>query len=306
MELMKKIILYFLVIGFTVNVDAQELLCNIRVNSSQVQTSDRKVFQTMQTAIYEFVNNKKWTTTNVQNEERIECTIMINISKQISNDEFEGSIQIQSTRPIFGTSYKSTLFNYLDNNFRFKYVEYQSLEFSDVTHMSNLTSVLAFYVNIILGLDYATFSEEGGNEYFNIAQRIVSNAQNTPEPGWKAFESDKNRYWLAHDLMDSRYSDFHMCMYRYHRSGLDKLAEEPDDARYEITESIESLKSIYRNNPSAFILKVFFDAKSDEIINIYSEAFANEKARIVKTLAEIDPANSSDYQAITQSSEGGR
>ena len=306
MELMKKIILYFLVIGFTVNVDAQELLCNIRVNSSQVQTSDRKVFQTMQTAIYEFVNNKKWTTTNVQNEERIECTIMINISKQISNDEFEGSIQIHSTRPIFGTSYKSTLFNYLDNNFRFKYVEYQSLEFSDVTHMSNLTSVLAFYVNIILGLDYATFSEEGGNEYFNIAQRIVSNAQNTPEPGWKAFESDKNRYWLAEDLMDSRYSDFHMCMYRYHRSGLDKLAEEPDDARYEITESIESLKSIYRNNPSAFILKVFFDAKSDEIINIYSEAFPNEKARIVKTLAEIDPANSSDYQAITQSSEGGR
>ncbi|MBT6650101.1 MAG: DUF4835 family protein, partial [Flavobacteriales bacterium] len=134
---MKKIILYLLVIGFAVNVNAQELLCNIRVNSSQVQTSDRKVFQTMQTAIYEFVNNKKWTTTNVQNEERIECTIMINISKQISNDEFEGSIQIQSTRPIFGTSYKSTLFNYLDNNFRFKYVEYQSLEFSDVTHMSN-------------------------------------------------------------------------------------------------------------------------------------------------------------------------
>ena len=149
---MKKIILYFLVIGLAVNVNAQELLCTIRVNSSQVQTSDRKVFQTMQTAIYEFVNNKKWTTTNVQNEERIECTIMINISKQISNDEFEGSIQIQSTRPIFGTSYKSTLFNYLDNNFRFKYVEYQSLEFSDVTHMSNLTSVLAFYVNIILGL----------------------------------------------------------------------------------------------------------------------------------------------------------
>ena len=150
---MKKIILYLLVIGFAVNVNAQELLCNIRVNSSQVQTSDRKVFQTMQTAIYEFINNKKWTTTNVQNEERIECTIMINISKQISNDEFEGSIQIQSTRPIFGTSYKSTLFNYLDNNFRFKYVEYQSLEFSDATHMSNLTSVLAFYVNIILGLD---------------------------------------------------------------------------------------------------------------------------------------------------------
>ena len=121
----------------------------------------------MQSEIYEFINNKIWTSTKIENEEKIECTIVINISKKISNDEFEGSIQIQSTRPIYGTSYKSTLFNYLDNNFKFKYLEYQSLEFSDATHMSNLTSVLAFYVNIILGLDFATFSEEGGNEYFN-------------------------------------------------------------------------------------------------------------------------------------------
>jgi len=303
---MKKIVICLLLIAFVFNANAQELLCNVRVNSSQVQTSDRKVFQTMQTAIYEFINNKKWTSANIQNEERIECTIMINISKKISNDEFEGSIQIQSTRPIYGTSYKSTLFNYLDNNFRFKYLEYQSLEFSEATHMSNLTSVLAFYVNIILGLDFATFSEEGGNEYFNVAQKIVSNAQNARETGWKAFESDKNRYWLAHDLMDQRYSDFHMCMYRYHRTGMDKLAEEPDDARFEITEALESLKSIYRENASAFILKIFFDAKSDEIIKIYSEAFPNEKARISKTLMEIDPSHSSKYQAITKSSDSGK
>jgi len=285
---------------------AQELLCNVRINSSQVQTSDRKVFQTMQTEIYEFINNKKWSSTNIQNEERIECTIMINISKKISNDEFEGSIQIQSTRPIYGTSYKSTLFNYLDNNFRFKYLEFQSLEFSESTHMSNLTSVLAFYVNIILGLDFATFSEDGAYEYFSKAQKIVSNAQSAPEKGWKAFESDRNRYWLAHDLMDQRYSDFHMCMYRYHRTGMDRLAEEPDDARFEITEAIESLKSIYRENSSAFILKLFFDAKSDEIIKIYSEAFPNEKARIAKSLIEIDPSHSTKYQAITNLSDGGK
>ena len=303
---MKKLFLFFVVFALTLKVSAQELLCNVRVNSSQVQTSDRKIFQTMQTEIYEFINNRKWTSTNIQNEERIECTIMINISKKISNDEYEGSIQIQSTRPIYGTSYKSTLFNYLDNNFRFKYLEYQSLEFSETTHMSNLTSVLAFYVNIILGLDFATFSEEGGNEYLNMAQRIVSNAQNAPEPGWKAFESDKNRYWLAQDLMDSRYSEFHMSMYRYHRVGLDKLGEEPEDARYEITEALEGLKSIYRENPSAFILKIFFDAKTDEIVNIYSEAFPNEQARIIKTLVEIDPSHSTKYQAITQSEEGGR
>ena len=303
---MKNLFLFFVVFVLTLKVSAQELLCNVRVNSSQVQTSDRKIFQTMQTEIYEFINNRKWTSTNIQNEERIECTIMINISKKISNDEYEGSIQIQSTRPIYGTSYKSTLFNYLDNNFRFKYLEYQSLEFSETTHMSNLTSVLAFYVNIILGLDFATFSEEGGNEYLNMAQRIVNNAQNTPEQGWKAFESDKNRYWLAHDLMDTRYSDFHLILYRYHRLGLDKLVKKPEDARFEITEALETLKSIYRENSSAFILKLFFDAKVDEIVNIYSEAFPNEQARIIKTLVEIDPSHSTKYQAITQSEEGGR
>ena len=287
-------------LGFSLIAHAQELLCNVSVSSSQVQTSDRKVFQTMRTEIYDFINNKIWTSTKIENEERIECTIRINITRKISNDEYEGSIQIQSTRPVFGTSYKSTLFNYLDNKFRFKYLEYQSLEFSDATHMSNLTSVLAFYVNIILGLDFATFSEEGGNEYFNIAQRIVTNAQNAPEPGWKAFESDKNRYWLAHDLMDQRYSDFHTVMYRYHREGLDKLGEESEDARFEITEALESLKSIYRENSSAFLLQLFFDAKSDEIVNIYSGAFPNEQARIIKTLLEIDPSHSTKYESISQ------
>ena len=303
---MRKISLFLLVCLLTSLVNAQELLCTVRVNSSQVQTSDRKVFQTMQTSIHEFVNNTKWTSVNIENEERIECSISINISKKISNDEFEGSIQIQSTRPIYGTSYKSTLFNFRDNNFRFKYLEYQSLEFSETTHMSNLTSVLAFYINIILGLDFTTFSEEGGNEYFNIAQRIVNNAQNAAEAGWKAFESDKNRYWIAHNLLDSRYEDYHMCMYRYHRTGLDILAEEPEDARYEITEALESLKSIYRENASAFILTLFFDAKADEIVKIYSEAFPNEQARIIKTLVEIDPAHSSKYQAIIKSEGGGR
>ncbi len=297
---MNKTLTLFLIILTTSLVNAQEILCNIRVNSSQVQTSDRKVFQTMQTEIYEFVNNKIWTAVRIDNEERIECNIMINIVTKISNDEYEGSIQIQSTRPVFGTSYKSTMFNYLDNDFRFKYLEYQSLEFSDATHMSNLTSVLAFYINIILGLDFASFSEEGGNQYFNIAQRIVNNAQNAPEKGWKAFESNKNRYWLVHDLMDQRYSEFQTVLYRYHRQGLDNLADEPEDARFEITESLESLKSIYRQNPTTFILKLFFDAKKDEIINIYSEAFPNEQARVIKTLVEIDPSNSTRYQAISK------
>ena len=298
--MLKKTIFTYLILISSLNVNSQEILCNVRVNSSQVQISDRKIFQSMQTAIYEFINNTKWTNANISSEERIECSILINISNKISNDEYEGSMQIQSTRPIYGTSYKSTLFNFMDNNIRFKFLEYQSLEFSETSHLSNLTSIIAFYVNIILGLDFATFSEEGGNEYFNTAQKIVNNAQNARESGWKAFESDKNRYWIAHDLLDNRYNKYHMCLYRYHRIGLDKLAEEPEDARYEITESIESLRSIYRENPSALLLKLFFDAKADEITKIYSESFPNEKARIIKTLTEIDPSNSTKYQTIAQ------
>ena len=300
---MKKYI-FFLGLFISLHLNAQELFCNIQVNASQIQTSDRKVFQTLQTAIYEFVNNTKWTSASIKNEERIECTFLINIKEKVSNDEFKASIQIQSTRPIFGTSYKSTMINYLDNNFRFRYLEYQSLEFNENTHLSNLTSVLAYYVYIVLGLDFDTFSEYGGAPYFIKAQNIVTNAQNAREIGWKAFESDKNRYWLVHDLLDTRYEEIHNCYYRYHRVGMDILSEKTDGARYEITEALEELRGIYRDNPSAFILKIFFDAKADEITKIYSEAFPNEQARIIKLLTEIDPANSAKYQAITAQSEG--
>ncbi|MDG2059793.1 MAG: DUF4835 family protein [Flavobacteriales bacterium] len=301
---MKKGILFFLIGLINFSVFSQEILCNVQVNSSQIQTSDKKIYQTMQTSIYEFLNNTQWTNTVVKNEERIECTMLISIQERVSNDEFKATIQIQSTRPIFGTSYKSTMFNYIDKNFRFKYLEYQSLEFSETTHLSSITSVLAFYVNIILGLDYDSFSDQGGMEYFVKAQNIVNNCQNTAESGWRAFESDKNRYWIAHDFLESRYGTIHDVLYRYHRLGLDKLGEEPDDARFEITESLEELRKIYRENPNAFLLKLFFDSKSAEITNIYSEAYPNEQARIIKTLVEIDPSNSSLYQAITENSEG--
>tara|TARA_B100000780_G_scaffold72072_1_gene48275 strand:+ start:32800 stop:33702 length:903 start_codon:yes stop_codon:yes gene_type:complete len=294
-------IIIIIIFLFSLNSSAQELVCNIRVNSNQIQTSDKKVFTSLQKDLYEFINNNKWTNTNFQSEEKIECSIVINISKMISSDEFEASIQIQSTRPIYGTNYKSTLLNYQDLNFRFNYLEFQSLEFTENTHLSNLTSVIAFYINIIIGLDFSTFSEDGGMEYFGKAQKIVANAQNAPQKGWKAFESDRNRYWLAYDLSDPRYSDYQRTLYAYHRLGMDKLAEEADDARFEITEALEGLKSIYRENPSAFILKLFFDAKSDEITKIYSEAFPNEQARIVKLLSEIDPTNASRYKGITQS-----
>ena len=299
-----RVTLLILCVYLSSTVFSQELLCNVQVNASQIQTSDRKIFQTLQTSIYEFLNNTQWTNTQIQSEERIECTFLISITERVSNDEFKATLQVQSTRPIYGTSYKSTMFNYNDKNFRFKYLEYQSLEFSETTHLSNLTSVLAFYVNIILGLDFASFSDQGGMEYFVKAQNIVNNCQNAPEIGWKAFENDKNRYWIANDFLDSRYGNIHDIFYRYHRLGMDKLFEEADDARFEITESLEEIRKIYRENPSAFVLKLFFDAKAEEISKIYSEAYPNEQARIIKTLVEVDPSNSSLYQSITNNSQG--
>ena len=295
---MRKVFLFFLMY-ISLGADAQEIFCNVQVNSSQIQTSDRKVFQTLQTAIYEFVNNTKWTSASIKNEERIECTFLIQVKERVSNDEYKASIQVQSTRPIYGTSYKSTMLNYLDNNFRFRYLEYQSLEYNENAHISNLTSVLAYYVYMVLGLDFDTFSEYGGAPYYIKAQNIVNKAQNAREIGWKAFESDKNRYWLVHDLLDTRYEKIHNCYYRYHRLGMDLMSDKADDGRYEITEALHELRSIYHNNPSAFILKIFFDAKADEITKIYSEAFPNEQARVIKLLTEIDPANSTKYQAIT-------
>ena len=298
---MNNLLIFFFTFCFLINSSSQELICNVQVNSSQIQTSDRKIFQTLQTSMYEFVNNTKWSDKLINSEERIECSMLINIKERISNDEFKATIQIQSTRPVFGTSYKTTLFNYVDNDFRFKYVEFQPLEFSESTHLSNLSSVLAFYVYVIIGLDFASFSDQGGVDYFLKAQKIVNNCQNIAEPGWKAFESDKNRYWIAHDFLDSRYGKIHDVLYRYHRLGMDVLYDDPDDGRFEITESIESLRSLYRESPNALVLKLFFDSKSDEISKIYSEAYPNEKTRIFNTLNEIDPSNSTLYQSIMNS-----
>ena len=297
--------LYFIfcIIIYSSDVFAQDVYCNVRVASSQIQTTDRGAFNTLQKAIYEFLNNTKWTNDVFTTEERIECSILINLTEQISTDEYKGSIQVQSIRPIHNTSYYSSVLSVLDEDFRFRYIEHQALEFSENSHLSNLTSVLAYYMNIVVGLDYATFSIEGGNPYFNNAQTIVSNAQTAPELGWKAYEGNKNRYWLVEELLDSKYSLFQEILYNYHREGLDGMFDDPQIGREKITESLELLRKLKRQHPSTYILQVFFDAKSSELTNIYSEAFPDEKARVINLLTELDPTNSNKYLDINNNSE---
>ena len=281
---------------------AQELNCNVQVVTQQIQGTNKKIFQTLQSAIYEFVNNRPWTNNVYSYSERIECNILINLTEQISSDEFKGTIQVQARRPVFNTTYNSTLFNFVDNNFHIRYVEFEPLEFNETSYLSNLTSILAYYVYIIIGLDNDSFSFEGGSLCFEKAEAIVMNAQNAPFAGWKPYEGsgNKNRYWLIKNILDEEYSPVREFFYRYYRVGLDKLESSTNEARIEIIESLRLLQEVYRKQPDPylFLLQIIFDAKTDEFVNIFSESFTEEKNRVLKILKEIDPSNSSKYEKI--------
>lgn len=277
---------------------AQELNCKVQVLSQQVQGTDKRIFTTLQTAIYEFMNNRKWTNDNFKNDEKIECSILINVTERPSVDEFKATIQVQSTRPIYKTSYNSTVLNFNDQDFQFKYLESQPMDFQDNMFISNLTSVLAFYAYMIIGMDYDTFSLNGGTPYLQKALLIVNNAQNTSEPGWRAFESNKNRYWLINNMLDAPFVGIRECMYNYHRNGLDKMVESKDAARAAILENLLTLRKVHQTRPLSFSMQVFFNAKSDEIINIFKGGFADEKSKIITLLNDIDPTNSNKYQKI--------
>jgi len=279
-------------------VTAQELNCQVTVLSPQIQSSDKRVFTTMQTAIYEFMNNTRWTGDKFLNQERIECSMQITINDRPSNDAFSGTIQIQSNRPIFKSSYNSPVFNFNDENFNFRYLEYQQLEFSETGNTSNLTNVLAYYAYTIIAIDYDAYSPLGGSPYFLKAQAIVSNAQAGAEKGWKAFESTRNRYWLNENMLNPIFRPVRQIYYDYHRKGLDVMTEKKEDAVAAIAAGIESLKKVHRDKPGSLLLQVFFTAKAEELVNIFSQAFPDVKNRVKATLDEIDPANMNKYEKI--------
>ncbi len=298
---MKKLTVLAIGLLLTLITFGQELRCNIQVNATQIQGTNKQVFQTLQTAIYEFMNNTAWTNHVYSNEERIECNIMITLQDH-SGDEFNGSIQVQSRRPVFNTSYNTTVLNYKDDDLKFNYVEFEPLEFSINEHRSNLTSVLAYYAYIIIGLDYDTFSMLGGTEYYQKAEQIVNNAQNTPESGWKAFESRRNRYWLIENILNDRYKGIREFLYRYHRLGLDVMESKEAPGRAEIAQSLELLQKIYRQKPDPYLFfyDLILDTKSDELINVFSESFMAEADRVYNILVEIDPTRAEKYKKIKE------
>ena len=281
---------------------AQELNCNIQISAQRIQGSNRQVFESMQKDLFEFMNNTVWTNHVFNYAERIDCNILINLTDQLSADEFKGTIQIQLSRPIFNTTYNSTLLNFIDNNFQFKYVEFQPLEFDPSTNKSSLVSVLAYYTYMVLGFDYDSFAPLGGTEFFQMAEKIVTNAQNAPEPGWKPYDGsrNRNRYWLVKNVLDKEYEGVRQFIYEYYINGLDKMESKAPEARTSMVESLKLIQDVYRKKPDPFmyLVQVVMDAKSDELINIYSAAFPEEKSRVVEILTEIDPANKAKYEKI--------
>ncbi len=281
---------------------AQELNCNIQISAQRIQGSNRQVFESMQKDLFEFMNNTVWTNHVFNYAERIDCNILINLTDQLSADEFKGTIQIQLSRPIFNTTYNSTLLNFIDNSFQFKYVEFQPLEFDPSTYKSSLISVLAYYTYMVLGFDYDSFAPMGGTEFFQMAEKIVTNAQNAPEPGWKPYDGsrNRNRYWLVKNVLDKEYEGVRQFIYEYYINGLDKMESKAPEARTSMVESLKLMQDVYRKKPDPFmyLVQVVMDAKSDELINIYSAAFPEEKSRVVEILTEIDPANKAKYEKI--------
>ncbi len=304
---MRKAGLLLLILLLSLNLQSQELRCNVQVVSQQIQGSNKQVFQTLQNAIYEFMNNRVWTNHVYTMEERIECNIMINITEQLSADDFKGTMTLQVSRPVFNTNYNTTTLNFVDNDIRFRYVEFSPLEFNLNSHISNLTSILAFYAYYVLGIDYDTFSLMGGGPYFTNAEQVVLNAQNVAESGWKPMDntSHKNRYWLIKDMIDTDYEPVRVFNYRYHRLGLDMMDEQVVEGRAEITNSLELLQQVFRKKPDPYmyLLRLVFDAKVDEIVNVYTESYPEERNRAYDILTEVDKPNANKYKAILESSQ---
>ncbi len=275
-----------------------ELNARITINSDKIQGTDKSVFTTLQTALTEFVNNRRWTDATFAVNERIDCSMTIILSEQ-SDNSYKGEIQVQATRPVYNSSYLTTLFNYRDTELDFEYAQFEQLEYNENSLSSNLTATVMFYIYVILGLDFDSFSPLGGKAYFERAQQIVNMAQSQGTwSGWKAFDKDDNRHGLITALTDNTSEKFRNFWYTYHRKGLDEMAGNPDRGRTTIIEALPVLKEVKSARPTSVIMRVFSDAKLDELVLIYSKATTQEKQEGYKLLYELYPTETKRLESL--------
>ncbi len=280
-----------------ISLQAQELNCSITVDAEQTGQPNLQVFRTLQQQLTEFVNNTKWTNKVYKNQERIDCNMSIVIS-EYSSDLFTATIQIQSSRPAFDSTYDSPVYNYNDRQFSFDYIEFQPLNFNINSFDSNLISVIAYHVYTIIGLDADTYELNGGAEYFGIAKQIVNTASSSNFAGWKATDGTQSRYQYNDALLSSVYREFHKVLYDYHRKGIDNMADDTKKGKEAVAKAINDLRSINDRRPNSFLLRTFFDAKSDEIQAIFSGGPNVDIATLVDNLNRMAPTKRSNWSEI--------
>ena len=287
--------------------EAQELQARLSIITSKVSTTvDRKIFQTLQTGLTNFLNNRKWSNDVFQPAEKIQCSFLLTIEEAQAGNIYKGKLTIQAARPIYNTTYDSPILNFIDDDVTFKYVEFQPIEFNENRIqgndplVANLTAVLAYYANIIVGLDYASFNLRGGDPFFQKAWNIVNNAPESGNQidGWKSFESLRNRYWLAENLNNSRFAMLHDAVYSYYRSGMDIFYENEEAGRSGILNALNFLSNLSRDNPNSMILQVFFQGKSNELVKVFSKAGPDVKTRAREVLSKLDLTNANAYKEL--------
>lgn len=294
---MKLKILFILIIFFTLpSIKAQELLCTVEINSRSVEGTNKSVFETLQEAISDYFNETKWTNTVFSPNERIECKFFLTV-KEYANDRIKGDVQVQLSRPVYNSTYTTTLLNFKDSKIEFDYREGEPLVFNDNMWTSNLQGILDFYAYMFLALDFDTFSPNGGQPYYDKAATVVQQAQSSGEIGWRTFEDTKNRSAVLSAFTDANTSGIRDLLYQYHRKGLDEMVTSPDKGRATITESLEHIKEIYDVAPMSVGLSIFRDAKLDELVNLYSKAPQTERDAVYDILQPVYPT---DRQRLEQ------
>jgi Domain of unknown function (DUF4835) len=285
-------------------IQAQELQAKITVNASRISSQiDKKVFQTLQNTLNTFLNNRKWTGETFQNNEKIVCNFLLNISEVSSDNVYKASLTIQAARPVYNSGYDSPLINFIDDAVIFRYVEYQPVEFNENRVSgadplaSNLTAVIAYYVNIIFGMDFDSFLLRGGDPYFQKAQNIVSNAPDSRDiVGWRNFDGQRNRYWLVDNLTNSKYALLHDAFYSYYRLGMDNMYENETEARTAVFNTLNFLNNINTENPNSMGLQFFFQGRAKELIGVFKKAAPDEKSRALDLLSKLDISNANMYK----------
>ncbi|HEX7904057.1 MAG TPA: DUF4835 family protein [Chitinophagaceae bacterium] len=302
----KKIIFILALVISVTRIQAQEIQARLTVLTSKISTSvDKKIFTTLQTTLTNFLNNRKWTGDAFSQNEKIQCNFLLSVEKELGSNIYSGKLTVQAARPVFNTSYDSPIINFLDDDIVFRYIEFQPVEFNENRVQgsdpmaANLPAILAYYVNIILALDYDSFSLRGGDTYFQKAWNIVNNAPEGRDiTGWKSFESMRNRYWLAENFNNNRFALVHDVLYAYYRSGMDVFYENEEKGRNGILNSLNFLNTINAENPNSMLMQFFFQGKSGELVKVFSKATPEIKTRAKDILTRLDITNASAYKEL--------